>query len=107
MSDQTSPTTPSPSALPAPAVAPTNTLAIIAFVLSFFVSIAGIICGHFALRQIRETGEAGREFALAGVIIGYVLTGFAVLMVLAWVVMAVIYLVFFGVMFTTIGDLPR
>ncbi|MFT4231227.1 MAG: DUF4190 domain-containing protein [Leucobacter sp.] len=56
----------------APQQAPTNTLAIIAFVGSFFVSLVGIICGHIALGQIKKTGERGRGFALAGTIIGYV-----------------------------------
>ncbi|MGV3714282.1 DUF4190 domain-containing protein [Pseudolysinimonas sp.] len=103
MSDQNAPAALSPSA---PA-APMNTLAIIAFVLSFFVSIAGVICGHLALRQIATTGESGREFALAGLIIGYVLTAIGLLAVVVTVVMMVVYLVFFGVMFTTIADYPR
>jgi hypothetical protein len=47
-------------------------LAIVAFVGSFFVSLVGIICGHIALGQIKRTGEKGRGFALAGLIIGYV-----------------------------------
>ncbi|HEU0206845.1 MAG TPA: DUF4190 domain-containing protein [Pseudolysinimonas sp.] len=77
---------PVPYAQPAPygaagyAYAPrTNTLAIVGFVLSFFVSVAGIICSHIALGQIKRTGEGGRGLALAGVIIGYVITGFWVL----------------------------
>lgn len=50
----------------------TNTLAIVALVGSFFVSLVGIICGHIALKQIKETGEQGRGLALAGLIIGYI-----------------------------------
>ncbi|MEV8213359.1 DUF4190 domain-containing protein [Leifsonia sp. NPDC077715] len=49
----------------------TNTLAIVAFVCSFVVALAGIICGHIALSQIKRTGEGGRGLALAAVIIGY------------------------------------
>jgi hypothetical protein len=56
---------------PAPAPTTTNTLAIVSFVGSFFVSLVGIICGHIALVQIKRSGEKGRGFALAGVIIGY------------------------------------
>lgn len=41
------------------------------FVSSFVVSIAGIVTGHIALRQIRRTGEGGRGLAIAGLIIGY------------------------------------
>lgn len=58
---------------------PTNTLAIISLVLAFIISIGGIICGHIALSQIKRTGEGGRGLALAGLIIGYVFTGFWVL----------------------------
>jgi hypothetical protein len=107
MSDQTTPTAPSTPPLPAAAPRPTNTLAIIAFVISFFVSIAGIICGHLALKQIRETGEPGREFAIAGLVIGYVMTGIFVLVMIVWAVMMVFYLIFFGVMITSLDDLPR
>lgn len=49
----------------------TNTLAIVALVCSFFVALAGIVCGHIALSQIRRTGESGRGLALAALIIGY------------------------------------
>jgi len=49
-----------------------NTLSIVAFIASFFISLAGIIMGHIALGQVKKTGERGRGFALAGTIIGYV-----------------------------------
>ncbi|MEY4000730.1 MAG: hypothetical protein RLZZ626_1085 [Actinomycetota bacterium] len=50
----------------------TNTLAIIALATSVFgISLAGIICGHIALSQIKRTGEQGQGMALAGVILGY------------------------------------
>lgn len=52
----------------------TNVLAIVALVLGIVVPIGGIICGHIALGQIKRTGENGRGLALAGTIIGYVLT---------------------------------
>ena len=83
-------TTPPPPATPpaysgstAP-VAKTNTLAIIALVLGIVVPLGGIIVGHIALAQIKRTGEAGRGLALAGTIIGYVLTiGYILLIVLS------------------------
>lgn len=62
----------SPFAAPQLKPETTNTLAIVSFVLAFFVSIAAVITGHLALSQIRRTGEKGRGFALAGVILGYV-----------------------------------
>ncbi len=64
---------------PTPYAAPygqakTNTLAIIALILGFVIPPGGIIVGHIALGQIKKTGEAGRGLALAGTILGYVLT---------------------------------
>ncbi|GAB3672037.1 hypothetical protein GCM10027589_41360 [Actinocorallia lasiicapitis] len=54
---------------------PTNVLAIISLIASIVAcgvgSIAGVICGHIALHQIRRTGESGRGLAIAGLIIGY------------------------------------
>jgi hypothetical protein len=64
----------------------TNTLAIVAFVLSFFVSIAAVICGHIALGQIKRTGEAGRGFAIAALIIGYVGIFFGII----WLIVVIV-----------------
>lgn len=52
-------------------VPPQNTLAVVGFVLSFFFSVPGIVCGHIALSQIKRTGERGRGLAIAGLVIGY------------------------------------
>jgi len=49
-----------------------NVLAIVSFVSAFVVSLAAVICGHIALSQIKKTGEKGRGFAIAGVVLGYV-----------------------------------
>lgn len=68
---------------------PTNTLAILALVLAFVISPGGIICGHIALNQIKRTGEGGRGLALAGLIIGYVFTGFWVLYIIGIIIFAV------------------
>jgi hypothetical protein len=62
----------------------TNTLAIIAIVLGFVVPVGGIITGHIALGQIKQTHEGGRELALAGTIIGYVLTGLGIIGIVVW-----------------------
>jgi hypothetical protein len=51
--------------------APYNMLAIVAFVLAFFVSIAAIVCGHLALRDIQRRNERGRGLAIAALWIGY------------------------------------
>ena len=96
MSDQTPPPPPVYGQLgPGGYPAPTNTLAILALVFGFMFPIAGVICGHIARRQIRRTGEGGDGLALAGLILGYVLTGIIVLFVAA-------YVIFFIVLFSSI-----
>ena len=57
----------------------TNTLAIVSLILAFFLPLIGAILGHVALGQIKKSGEEGRGLALAGVIIGWVLTALAIL----------------------------
>ena len=68
-----SPPSPAPQAYAAP-VGPDkyNVLAIVSFVSAFFVQLVAVITGHIALSQIKKTGEKGRGFAIAGLIIGYV-----------------------------------
>ncbi|MCM2131756.1 DUF4190 domain-containing protein [Larsenimonas rhizosphaerae] len=57
----------------------TNTMAVIAFLLSlasFMVApacLGGVVCGHIARHQIRKTGERGDSWALAALIIGYLM----------------------------------
>jgi len=68
-----------------------NVLAIVGFVLAFFVSLGAVICGHIALSQIKRTGERGHGLALAAVIIGYAGIGFWVLYFVAVIVFTVIY----------------
>ena len=84
-----------PNPYPYAAVPPTNTLAIVALVLAFFVSIAGIVCGYIALGQIKRTGEGGHGLALAAVIVGWVYTGATVIFLI----------VYFVIIFTVFGAL--
>jgi hypothetical protein len=63
-----------------PVAPPTNGLAIAAMIVAIVAcGPAGAIMGHIARKQIRERGEQGDGFALAAIIIGWVLTGIAVL----------------------------
>ena len=81
--------TPPPSTPYTSAGAPvqrTNTLAIVALILGIVVPIGGIICGHIALGQIKRTGENGRGLALAGTIIGYVLTVLGILLTIGYII---------------------
>jgi hypothetical protein len=64
------------------APAPTNGLAIASLVCSLagiltcgVVSIVGAILGHVSRKQIRERGDGGDGMALAGIIVGWVITG--------------------------------
>lgn len=79
-------------------VAPTNSLAIVAFVLSLFgfVSgigfIAGIICGHISLSQIKRTHEGGRALAMTALIIGYVMVGVLLILIALGIIIFAILL---------------
>ena len=63
---------------------PTNGMAIAALVCSlaglliFISAPVGAILGHVARKQIRQTGEQGDGMALAGIIVGWILTGLGV-----------------------------
>ena len=69
---------------------PTNTLAIVALVMAFVVPVAGAICGHVALGQIKRTGESGHGLALAGVIIGWASTALMLVFVLLYALVIVV-----------------
>ena len=68
-----------PYPYPAPYPPPTNSLAIVALVSSLLFAPLGIVFGHISLSQIKRTGEQGRGMALAGLVIGYVVTVLAIL----------------------------
>ncbi|MFI5507304.1 DUF4190 domain-containing protein [Mycobacterium sp. NPDC051804] len=75
-----------------PAVPQTNTTAIAALVSALVFPPLGIIFGHVALKQIKRTGDEGRGLAVAGLVIGYVVTVLlALLLILVVVYFAVLY----------------
>ena len=84
-----------PPAAPAPAAAPagpkTNVLAIVGFILAFFVSVAGIIVSAIALGQIKKTGEGGHGLAVGGIIVGIVVTLLYVVIIIVNVIIAASY----------------
>lgn len=56
-----------------------NVLAVVALISAFLVPLAGIVCGHIALVQIRRDGRPGRPLAIAALIIGYAFTAIGVI----------------------------
>lgn len=82
-----------------PAPAPRyNLFALIAFISTFMVPVLGVVFGHAAIKQIDVTGEPGRGFARAGLILGYVFIGLTV-------VAFVIYAVAIAAMAATVGTM--
>lgn len=64
-------------------VAPYNVLGIVSFVLSLVgFTLIAVILGHISLSQIKRTGERGRGFAIAGLVIGYVSFALAILFII-------------------------
>ena len=50
-------------------------MGVVGIVFCGITSILGIIFGHIAKSQIAQTGEQGEGMALAGLILGYIVTG--------------------------------
>jgi len=65
---------------------PTNSLAILSLVLAFVFAPAGLITGVIARRQIKQTHEDGDGLALAGIIVGGIVTAFFVLLIVVWLI---------------------
>lgn len=72
-----------PYPYPPPVPPRTNALAIASLVCAFVFAPLGILFGHLSLSQIKRSGEDGRGLAIAGLVIGYVFTVAAILMLLA------------------------
>jgi Domain of unknown function (DUF4190) len=79
--------------------------AIVALVASGIgFTVPGIVMGHIALRKIKQTGQAGRGFAIAALIVGYVLFVLTVAAVVAWIGFS-IWVANIGSGFGSFGDL--
>jgi hypothetical protein len=76
---------------------PTNTMALVGFILSlagFFTgltAIPGIVLGHIGLHQIKRTGENGRGFGVAALVMGYIQVGIWVLAAIVGIVILVLF----------------
>ena len=81
---------------------PLNTMALVGFILSVsgaatgITLIPGIVLSHIGLSQITRTGESGRGFAVAGLIVGYCLLGLSVLAIMIVVFLAILFPVLFA-----------
>ena len=69
---------------------PTNSLAIVSLVCAFVFAPLGILFGHISLSQIKKTGEEGRGLAIAGLVISYVVTALAILVIVLSVLFMVV-----------------
>lgn len=67
----------------------TNVMAILSLVFAFVFAPVGIVLGHVARKQIRETGEQGAPLATWGLILSYIFTALYVLGCCAWIAVAI------------------
>lgn len=68
-----------------------NTMALVGFVMSFFNSLIGLIFSIIGMNQIKKTGEPGKGFALAGIIIS------AVSLVLTILIVIIYFIILLGI----------
>jgi peptidyl-prolyl cis-trans isomerase B (cyclophilin B) len=68
----------------------TNAMAIASLVSAFVVAPLGVVFGHISLSQIKRTGEDGRGLAIAGLIVGYLATALAILVVISTIALVII-----------------
>ena len=104
MTETNAPLAPVPSpgqGPPPPYPAPqTNGLAVASLVLGIvslacsqcITAIPGVIFGHIALKQIRESGgvQTGQGLAIAGLVTGYISLGLAAALLLVWAVIVLL-----------------
>ena len=74
---------------PGPGPRGTNVLAILSLVFAFVFAPAGIVCGHLAKRQIRQTGEDGDQLATWGLVLSYIFTAIGLLVCCGWIGLAI------------------
>jgi hypothetical protein len=75
---------------PAPAPAPSgevNTLATLSIVFAFVFAPVGVVLGHVALAQISRRGERGRDRALIGLTLSYLIILFAIVALIVWLIL--------------------
>ncbi|NKZ09629.1 DUF4190 domain-containing protein [Mycolicibacterium septicum DSM 44393] len=83
-----------------PPSAHTNGMAVASLVSAVLFAPLGIVFGHISLSQLKRTGEQGRGIAIAGLVIGYVMTALAI-------VATVLAVVFAFIVVKAAEDMPR
>jgi peptidyl-prolyl cis-trans isomerase B (cyclophilin B) len=58
-------------------------MAIASLIAAFLFAPLGIVFGHISLSQLKRSGEEGRGLAVAGLVVGYVLTALTVVAIVA------------------------
>ncbi|TDB77523.1 DUF4190 domain-containing protein [Micromonospora sp. KC723] len=66
-----------------------NVMAILSLVFAFVFAPAGIVLGHLAKRQIRQTGDEGDQLATWGLVLSYAFTVLGLLACCGWLAFAV------------------
>jgi peptidyl-prolyl cis-trans isomerase B (cyclophilin B) len=72
-------------------------MALVGFILSVsgvatgITVIPGIVLSHIGMSQIKRTGESGRGFALAGLVVGYCVVGLSAVAVIMIVLIAILF----------------
>lgn len=74
--------------------AKTNTLALVGFILSFFLGFVGSILCFVGLEEIKKSGEQGRELAIAGIIIGLAPLALSLIVFVLMFIFLIFYLIF-------------
>src|SRR5215207_10760714 len=70
----------------APPSADYNTFAVLSPIFAVVVPPAGVVLGHLALPQIRRSGERGRNAAIAGLVIGYLMCLLLIAALIWWLI---------------------
>jgi peptidyl-prolyl cis-trans isomerase B (cyclophilin B) len=65
-------------------------MAVVSLVCALVFAPLGIVFGHISLSQIKRTGEEGRGLAIAGLVIGYIITALTVVAVVVGVLLIVV-----------------
>lgn len=67
----------------------TNVLAIVGFILSFFIAVAGLVCSILGRKKADELGGSGKQLATAGIVISIASMALALLLIVLSTISAI------------------